>query len=374
MNIRNLLYIVSFMVIIICITVLFAGCVEEPESVNEADHANNDSPEVSTPERKAMFYDVSLHATTGGMEKIYNEGFKQITGIDYFELDCYHCHATCDDCHAMDVNGNKVYETAVAADTMTCLKCHGREGIIANLNIPDMHSTNNLTCTDCHTAEEIHGMGVEIDTMKDPETIAITCEDCHYSGSDKATPPSGTISHTAHGEKLDCSACHVGTSVTCYNCHFDTYLEYEQKIALPTKDWLFLLNYNGKVASANIMPLSYGKQTYAIFAPQFPHNVINPGRSCGDCHGNENVLDLDTDSKITLSWWDEGFKHKTGIIPVLDPETYEYELQFLWLDYNPDTEEKIWSQLDGQEKPIVKIGNYGEPLTLEQLQKLKNLV
>ena len=363
-----------FFVFLVGIVILCAGCAEQPQETGKTDEvhdADSDTAEVDTPEMKPMFYDTSLHATTGGMKKIYDEGFRHIAGKEYYELDCYDCHATCDDCHAKEVNGNRVYDTAVAKDQMTCLKCHAREGIITNMNVQDVHSANNLTCMDCHTEKEVHGMGVEYDTMKNPDILETECEGCHYRGSDKASPPSETSPHTIHGDRIDCLACHVGTSISCYNCHFDTYLEYHQKIPFPTKDWLFLINYDGKVSSANIMTLSYGTKTHAIFTPQFPHNIINPGRVCGDCHGNENIMDIAQDNAITLTWWDEGFKHKTGVIPVMDTETYEYGLQFLWLDYNPDTQEKKWSSLENQEDPNIIIGNYGKPLTSEQLEKLK---
>ena len=48
------------------------------------------------------------------------------------------------------------------------------------------------------------------------------CEKCHIEVEQ-------TTARTIHGEKLDCTACHVRDVVSCSNCHFDLFIEIGKK-------------------------------------------------------------------------------------------------------------------------------------------------
>ncbi len=113
----------------------------------------------------------SLHYTRAGKNEAYkaeNGGMQLITGIPMADLACQKCHSTtetypngspidaanyapsCNDCHDF-ATGNSVTET-------TCLNCHNRQKYERDAYPGvDVHQAKGLTCTSCHSKEEIHG-------------------------------------------------------------------------------------------------------------------------------------------------------------------------------------------------------------------------
>jgi hypothetical protein len=112
-------------------------------------------------------------------------------------------------------------------------------------NQQDVHFAKNMKCYDCHTARDIHGDGIEYNSMKQNGAIEAKCENCH-----KTLPQ--TTSHKVHGNKLDCKACHERQVATCYNCHMETDIKEGKRVSIPVSGWLFLMNHEGKVTSANM--------------------------------------------------------------------------------------------------------------------------
>ncbi len=105
---------------------------------------------------------------------------------------------------------------------LTCAGCHGGrvaaeytgqyEGFPA-----DVHYTKaKMTCTDCHTGAQMHGVG----SATAPNRFAVTggpsCLSCH---PDAAAGKSKIQAHNVHGGKLACQVCHGGISKSCTNCH-----------------------------------------------------------------------------------------------------------------------------------------------------------
>ena len=200
------------------------------------------------------FFLKSLHHTIRGMAYWYdkkNGGLETLTGVPYdsSKLDCMNCHVkSCDACHN-SADGEKSFYTVRAADKQeTCLKCHKREMGIIKIDKAagheDVHFAKNMGCKDCHTAREAHGDGIEYNSMKQTGAMDAKCANCH-----KSAPQ--TMSHQVHGNKLACEACHVRHVVSCSNCHMQTLITTGKRAAIPLSGWVYLMNYNGKVTSAD---------------------------------------------------------------------------------------------------------------------------
>jgi len=308
------------------------------------------------------FFLSSLHYTAEGMRYWYdkeNGGFEAVCGVPYDDLVCKHCHTpSCDVCHKRESDGTLSYLTEWAKDQGLCLKCHSRErkmiGIDQQRNEIDVHFAMGMQCTDCHTAKEMHGDGTAYNSMKQTGAMETRCGNCHSNVSTSR-------SHTVHGEKLDCAACHTRRVVTCYNCHFDAQVKQGKKISIPTTDWVFLINYDGKVTSANFQSLEYQGETFVTYAPQFSHSVMREGRKCQECHGTKTVKALKK-KNLKLTWYKKGeLQSVEGVIPIVDGK-----LDLLFLD-RKDGE---WFPIRKAPPPMVQYSGYGTPISDEQLKKL----
>ncbi|MFA7424718.1 MAG: hypothetical protein WCZ16_06665 [Desulfosarcinaceae bacterium] len=314
------------------------------------------------------FYLKSLHYTARGMEYWYEAeqgGLETLTGVPYDQLGCKGCHnGGCDVCHkAETARGDcKVAEYSKdAANKMSmCLNCHAREksmiAIDHKAQHDDVHIAQGMVCTDCHSAREMHGDGTEYLSLKQPGAMETQCEDCH----DEVKP---TEAHTVHKDRLDCKACHVRHVVSCTNCHFDTMVEKGERKARPVHDWVFLMNYEDKVSSANMQTFVVGKdKTFLMFAPHMSHSIMNPGRGCDACHGTE-IVDQVRKGALRLTWTKDGkLESLKGAIPVADGVDYQCA-------YDNFVDGK-WVPIANPAKPPVHYVGYGTPLSKEQLAKM----
>jgi hypothetical protein len=209
---------------------------------------------------------------------------------------------------------------------------------------------------DCHSSREIHGDGVEYISLKQPGAMDTKCEKCHPS-----VKP--TDSHTVHGDKLDCKACHIRHVVSCTNCHFDTFVKEGKRVAIPVSGWVFLMNYAGKVTSASMQNFVVkGDKTFFMFAPHMSHSVMKDGRKCDGCHGTEIMKQVQK-GKVTLTWLEEGkVKNLKGVIPVVKGVDYQCIYQ--------DRKEGKWVPIKNPSPPLYHYAAFGEPLSKEQLDKL----
>lgn len=306
----------------------------------------------------------SLHYTAGGMAYWYdkeNGGLEKITGVSYLDLGCKNCHTpSCDVCHKTEVNGNPVYSTDVSRSQDMCLKCHARETAIMNINkkenTEDVHFAAGMTCMDCHTAREMHGDGIKYLSMKQEGVMDVSCEQCHDTISK-------TTSHTIHGENVDCKSCHIRQVVSCTNCHFETMVKEGKRVAIPVSGWEFLMNYNGKVTSANMQTFVVsGNQTFLMFAPQYSHSVSKEGKKCEDCHANTNVEEIEKGT-INLTWLENGkVENIKGVIPVVEGVNYNSVFQ--------NFENGNWIPISNPLPPQIQYAGFGTPLTKVQLEKL----
>lgn len=316
--------------------------------------------------KEDCFFLSSLHFTTRGMAYWYDKergGLETLTGIPYTspQLDCINCHVkSCDVCHKETTGDKSAYSVEAARNQDVCLKCHKRAKAIMKFdkdaNQVDVHLSKQMLCTDCHSGKDVHGDGKEYYSMKQPGAIAAQCESCHPS-----TPDS--ISHKIHGQKLECKSCHVRHVVSCQNCHFETIITERKRVDIKVSGWLFLMNYEGKVTSANTQTfVAPGDKTFMLFAPQNSHSIMREGRKCGDCHGTEAVRQA-MSGKVKLTWLDNGeLRNLKGVIPVGDEVFYDCV-------YQNYTDGK-WVPIDNPPSPLVQYSGFGKPLTKEQLKKL----
>ncbi len=310
------------------------------------------------------FFNKSLHHTTEGMRYWYEEqgGFKNVTGIPYTELDCKGCHIkTCDQCH--DDKNDNVFSYSVASTKKQdiCLPCHTREATTINFgkqnNLLDVHFANDMTCTDCHKAQDSHGDGISYVSMRDITNPRPACTDCHEATSTLRA-------HRVHKGKLDCNACHVKYTTTCMNCHFDQFLATGTRkgnsIALAAN--VFLINYNGKVTTANLQTLVYKGEKFVAYAPHFTHSIQRQARPCTECHCTDVAIQLKNGEKIRPMDYQEGkFIVKQVAIPIVADQ-----LDWQFLDKTGDG----WMILTNDKPVHVQNTCYGEPLTERQIKRL----
>lgn len=319
-------------------------------------------------EIKECFYLKSLHYTAKGMEYWYETeqgGLEILTGIPYDQLGCKGCHNNgCDVCHKAESNDKEckiqIYSRNAATKLGMCLQCHAREKSMITVDHKaqqeDVHIAQGMVCTDCHSAREMHGDGTLYNSMKQPGAMQTECEMCH----DDVKP---TEAHTVHKDRLDCKACHVRHVVSCTNCHFDTMIKKGQRKARPVHDWVFLMNYEGKVSSANMQTFVVGKdKTFLMFAPHMSHSIMKKGRDCDACHATE-IVDQVEKGAIQLTWHKDGkLVSLKGAIPVVDGVDYRCAYD--------DLVDGKWIPIENPAKPRVQYVGYGTPLTREQLANM----
>ncbi len=308
----------------------------------------------------------SLHGTSYGMQYWYQDasptGFYALTQVPYEDLSCKNCHTeTCDQCHEQPGDHPAMDK---------CLACHGRQKKEQML-LSDVHfDQNNQDCADCHTPREAHGDGHAYTSFLEEGAMDVRCEQCHPVDALPSNPE-----HNMHLDEIDCTACHDQGVVTCYNCHFESELQSGVKIAHKAiKNWVFLVNYRGKVHAANIMAITYNGQSFIAIAPYTGHTVTRQGRTCDDCHHSEAVEQYRTNGTINVTWWDPdsaSLYNLGGIIPV--PPDYQNALQFAFVQCvsgcdNPETAQ--WDFLKNGTDRWQML--FGTPLTATQMSNLLN--
>jgi hypothetical protein len=294
----------------------------------------------------------SLHGTARGMEWWYTQadGAGDFFNVPYSETGCGTCHTdSCADCHANADGTGGVDQPAV------CVTCHGRAGMEQQLGLTDLHMDNGMVCSDCHSLAAIHGDGNSYNTMFDASALNPQCADCHSNLDNTITE------HAVHGASFNCDACHVQSSITCYNCHFQTLLDsHEKKPAGAFKDFALLLNdADGKIRLGSYQSLYYDGKGFVAFGPYHGHNVTAAGRHCDACHGNDRIREYTDTGKIVMTTWDAGqskVTHTTGVIPFV-PDDFEFQ----FLDLSGTT----WSPVTPTE--TLYQTKFASPLDADQL-------
>ena len=299
----------------------------------------------------------SLHATGRGKTTFYAaaDGFQSLTHVPYGDLSCKSCHQpACTNCHATEAGTDTVPDAK-------CLTCHSRQSAEIARGYSDVHRAANLGCMACHTAREMHGDGTAYASMLAPGAMDARCERCH--GTPAANPY-----HAQHLRDVACAACHMQSVVTCNNCHFDS------EIAAPGtkrptgqfRDWLFLVNRDGKVYPANYQSLVFRDRSFVAFAPFFSHTIARNARtSCNDCHDNANVRGYRAGGDLRVVRYDAAtgqLSHPTGVVPV--PADWRTALTFDFATWDGTAWRYLKSGTDGRQML------FATPLTAAQLARL----
>lgn len=277
----------------------------------------------------------SLHTTLRGYDTVlYTRSTPENHAIleEMESNHCASCHTTCGDCHISQpasVGGGLLKgHTFVKTPPMsqTCTGCHGsrikNEYFGLNEELPaDAHFRTRMACSACHTADEVHGVGMTLNADHRYDGVqSPTCESCHQ---DKVGVGSGIEQHEVHGtEILSCQACHSIAYTNCSNCHVE-----KNENGLP----FFKVEEHALGFYLGRNPLQNGERPYRFvpvrhvpidlnsfsfygenLLPNFnrlptwvystPHNIqkITPqNQACENCHGNDDLfLTLD---KVVLA-------------------------------------------------------------------------
>lgn len=330
-----------------------------------AAQANGTAPTDTVP--WARYYVTSLHATAG-MATWYEKskgGFEMFTGVPYGDLSCKTCHEPrftggCSSCHgtATPAPGTKVD----ASLTGVCGHCHGRQ-VAEAAHYSDVHRDAGMGCMQCHSLEDVMGDGTHYSSMLEHGAIDAKCESCHATLTENEA-------HRIHQRNVDCAACHVQSVVSCYNCHFETELQLNKKVAYgQLRDWVFLVNRDGKVHVANFQSVKYGDHTFVAIAPFYAHTIGRRARVCADCHDNAADRDYADHGVINVATWDSTagkLTHATGVVPV--PPDYEKALRFDFVDLDHPGG-TAWSFLkSGADRMQIL---FAEPLTAQQMRAMR---
>jgi len=338
---------------------------------------------------QAQYFSTSVHGKRAGKAYWYgtaNGGFETLTGVpvDHHNLECAGCHGAtdangaaytspytpgCVDCHA----NNDFSATGVTQPS--CLKCHSRQANeINNSGYSDVHRTAGMTCMSCHKSQDMHGDGVAYQSMLEEGAIKTKCSNagCH------PTPSASHATYDPHGGKLDCSACHTQSVISCYNCHFESQVDAHLKRAKQMiKGFVLLVNKpNGKVGTASFQSLSYQGKTWAAFGPYTGHTITRSGRLCADCHNNAAIQEYNSTGQIYFAKWnsaDSTLSNKQGAIPI--PSDYKSTFKIDFITYNGLSSDAVvasknWSKVNitpGQHDYQML---FATPLTAAQMSAL----
>jgi hypothetical protein len=324
-------------------------------------------------EEQQQCFHSSLHHTGEGMRYWYEakDGFMAITGMPYDSLGCKNCHVkSCDDCHLKKTEDGCVYSTEQARSKQVCLKCHAREKATIKYDevmaCEGVHAESDMDCMDCHSKREVHGDGKFYTSMRQDGAMDTACTNCHTEDAEEYPALPDTRSHTVHKGKLECNACHVQNSMTCYNCHFGVLAKTKSKpesFTMKVKDFLLLVKFKGKVTSGTMQTLvGKNNEPFVSYVPYFTHSIMREGRKCEQCHATEVVKTLASSQKmIPAVFKDDKLEFYKGIIPVV-PEL----LAWPFLEKKGDQ----WVSFEPKTEPLVQMALYAEPFTQDDLKKL----
>lgn len=312
----------------------------------------------------------SLHYTTRGMEYFYESeqgGFETLTGIDYRgSLGCKDCHVLpevsddgCGKCHTFDGT------TVGAVDDTKCNGCHGRQAKEVQLGLTDVHRTAGMVCSDCHTADEVHGDGIVRNSMFEG-AITTKCQNCHTESA--LNTGHGSLVHYTYSPgngDLSCDACHVQATVSCYNCHFESEVQGAGKIPYGASKWKLIVKdeATGVIRAGNVQTATYDGKAVVALAPFHAHTIYVPDRAtiCDECHDNASVAEYNSTGEITMTTWDGATLTFTqGTIFV--PDDWQTSMKWTYLTKDQIGSGGTWSEITPSAGNIVKQMLFAEPL------------
>ena len=174
-----------------------------------------------------------------------------------------------------------------------------------------------------------------------------------------------TKSHTVHGKKLHCNACHVSGSMTCYNCHFSQFLKTKKKKGnfIPgKKKWLMLVNYEGQVTSGTVQTVVYEDKKFIEYAPYFTHSVMKNARKCDCCHSNAAMKLIEKGQNVPVpKFKNNKMLEWNGVFPYVTDK-----LDWVFLD----KVDGKWVEMKNDNPVHVQNVGLAEPLNEKQVKSL----
>jgi len=265
----------------------------------------------------------SLHSTLAGYDTALYERSMPEDHPNIEEAEQYHCnscHATCGDCHVSQpasVGGGLLEgHTFVEEPSMSrnCTACHGsrvkdeyygaHEGLTS-----DVHFRARMSCNDCHTGDEMHGIGIDANHRYDGPAEP-SCESCHL---EQIGIGSGIYQHEVHGtEVMSCQTCHSVSYTNCTSCHVERSEDDIPFFTVASHELDFVIARN--ILRSNERPYDftpvrhvpvdpYALLYYDVLLENFdarptwayatPHNIQRntpQTESCLSCHGNDDIF------------------------------------------------------------------------------------
>jgi thiosulfate/3-mercaptopyruvate sulfurtransferase len=298
----------------------------------------------------------SLHSTLRGYDTVLfqrsaPEHTETLKAME--QNHCASCHTTCGDCHVSQpksVGGGLLKgHTFVKTPPMsqTCTACHGsrvkNEYFGLNEGMPsDVHFRARMSCSSCHTADEIHGVGMQVDHRYSGVRTP-TCESCH---KDQIGVGSGIEQHEVHGtDTLSCEACHSVAYTNCEACHVALNDDKLPFYKVTNSSLGFYLGRNAQRSAQrpyryvpvrhvpidvnsfsfygdNLLPNFDSRPTWAYSTPHNIQRITPQNQSCTSCHDNRAVFL--TPDKVTES---ERKANAAVIVEKVPPLPEDYKTQ-----------------------------------------------
>lgn len=292
-----------------------------PSDVNSQDTCGECHTDV------APAYMNSLHITLKGYDTIIYqrsapEHYETLEYMETFHCNSCHTSTSCGDCHISQpgsvggglLNGHTFVQTPPMSQT--CTACHGsrvkNEYYGLNEGVPsDVHFRSRMSCADCHTADEIHGLGLQDVNHRYDGAREPSCISCH---EDQVGVGSGIEQHELHGtEILSCQTCHSTSYTNCVNCHVEQTDDSVPFYRIEEHSMDFAIGLNPRqnaerpymYTTLRHVPIDinsfdfYGDDLLPNFdrLPTWvyatPHNIQRntpQTESCTNCHGNDAVF------------------------------------------------------------------------------------
>ncbi|MGE0401023.1 MAG: hypothetical protein AB7T06_30215 [Kofleriaceae bacterium] len=366
-------------------------------------------------------FQTSLHRSPRGMRTFYegtpeDPGMGTLSGKPYDELACNSCHRagstpgtakladntdvpvaqyeqSCIDCHADPLNPGPVPD-------QLCLGCHSRQNAEINLaastnpavaeRFSDVHRTAStpMGCSDCHSAAQLHGDGVQRSSMLEWRTTQ--CENCHVAGGQYGPLNMAIVEHARHAGatgELACESCHVQTVTACYSCHFETEIGLDQKKYFgppPLNGFVFLANDmrpgGGKVTTASFQSLTHGTNAFAGFAPFYAHTISREGRVCADCHATATTQEYQATGQLRITTWTPpasagqagSIAMRQGVIPIPRDWRTSFQWDFVGAPMLGPTLPDFTLFVDPNGADFQMLSSYLTPLTNQQMNRISN--
>lgn len=273
----------------------------------------------------------SLHNTLAGYDTALYERSIPENHATLENMESYHCdscHATCGDCHISQPNsvGGGLLEGHAFVEkppmSRTCTACHGsrvkNEYYGSNEGVSgDVHFRKaRLACTDCHTADEMHGAGEFSEvTHRYDGPVEPSCASCHGEMNTIRTEEDAVIvQHMVHeADLMSCQVCHSVAYTNCTNCHVDRTEDDVAYYSVEAHELGFFLGKNPLQSADrpweyvpvrhvpidvdsfsaygdNLLPNFLDRATWTFATPHNIQRETPQNASCASCHNNPDIF------------------------------------------------------------------------------------